>query len=90
MLDSDKRYRTTYRLGAFTTTGDSDGELLDQMSTAAIDRAQVEAAVAPFVGDIEQVPPMYSALKHNGVPLYKLAREGVEVEREARGDRLQY
>lgn len=84
LLDADKRYRTTYRLGAFTTTGDTDGELLDQMSTADITREQVEQAVEQFVGDIMQVPPMYSALKHNGTPLYKLARDGIEVEREAR------
>ncbi|BFM18308.1 tRNA pseudouridine(55) synthase TruB [Maricurvus nonylphenolicus] len=84
LLDADKRYRTTYRLGAFTTTGDTDGELLDQVSTADITREQVEQAVEQFVGDIMQVPPMYSALKHNGTPLYKLAREGIEVEREAR------
>lgn len=84
LLDADKRYRTTYRLGAYTTTGDTDGELLDQVSTADISRDQVEQAVLQFVGDIMQVPPMYSALKHNGVPLYKLAREGIEVERKAR------
>lgn len=84
LLDADKRYRTTYRLGAFTTTGDTDGELLDQVSTADITREQVEQAVEQFVGNIMQVPPMYSALKHNGTPLYKLAREGIEVEREAR------
>jgi tRNA pseudouridine55 synthase len=84
LLDADKRYRTTYRLGAFTTTGDTDGELLDQVSTADITREQVEQVVKQFVGDIMQVPPMYSALKHNGTPLYKLAREGIEVEREAR------
>ena len=84
LLDADKRYRTTYRLGAYTTTGDSDGELLDQVSTAALTRAQVEQAAKAFVGDIMQVPPMYSALKLNGVPLYKLAREGIVVERAAR------
>lgn len=84
LLDSDKRYRTTYRLGAYTTTGDLDGELLDQVDTSHLTRSQVEAAVAAFVGDIMQVPPMYSALKHNGVPLYKLAREGIVIEREAR------
>jgi tRNA pseudouridine55 synthase len=84
LLDADKRYRTTYRLGAFTTTGDAEGELLEQMSAAHITREQVLAELELFKGDIEQVPPMYSALKHNGEPLYKLARQGIEVERPAR------
>lgn len=84
LLDADKRYRTTYRLGAYTTTGDADGELLEQTSTAAITREQVLKELEAFKGDIEQVPPMYSALKHNGEPLYKLARQGIEVERKAR------
>ncbi len=84
LLDADKRYRTTYQLGAFSTTGDADGELLDAVSTAAVTREQVWQALQPFIGDILQVPPMYSALKHNGEPLYKLARQGIEIEREAR------
>lgn len=84
LLDADKRYRTTVRLGAFTSTGDTDGELLEPVSTAALTREQVLAALDAFRGDILQVPPMYSALKHNGEPLYKLARQGIEVERKAR------
>jgi tRNA pseudouridine55 synthase len=84
LLDADKRYRTTYRLGAYSTTGDLDGELLDETSAAHVSQVDVDAAVLEFVGDIEQVPPMYSALKHNGQPLYKLARQGIEVERKAR------
>ncbi|GAB3091852.1 tRNA pseudouridine(55) synthase TruB [Aestuariicella hydrocarbonica] len=84
LLDADKRYRTTYRLGAFTTTGDVDGELLEQVSAAHITREQILAALEVFRGDIEQVPPMYSALKHNGEPLYKLARQGIEIDRPAR------
>ncbi len=84
LLDADKRYLTTYQLGAFSTTGDSDGELLDQVSTAHISLADIEQALEAFRGDILQVPPMYSALKHNGEPLYKLARQGIEIEREAR------
>jgi tRNA pseudouridine55 synthase len=84
LLDADKRYRTTYRLGAYTTTGDLDGELLEEVSAADITEAQVKEALRAFEGDIEQVPPMYSALKHNGEPLYKLARQGIEIEREAR------
>lgn len=84
LLDSDKRYRTTYQLGGYTTTGDSDGEVLETTDTSALTLSQVEAALEQFRGNILQVPPMYSALKHNGVPLYKLAREGVVIEREAR------
>jgi len=84
LLDADKRYRTTYRLGAYTTTGDADGDLLDEVSAAAVTREQVLQELEAFKGDIEQVPPMYSALKHNGEPLYKLARQGIVVERAAR------
>ncbi|MAZ89639.1 MAG: tRNA pseudouridine(55) synthase TruB [Cellvibrionaceae bacterium] len=84
LLDADKRYRTTYRLGAYTTTGDADGEVLDEVSAADVTKEQVLQELEAFKGDIEQVPPMYSALKHNGEPLYKLARQGIEVEREAR------
>ena len=84
LLDADKRYRTTFQLGAFTTTGDSDGEVLEAVSAAHITRPQVEQALAAFRGAIEQVPPMYSALKHNGEPLYRLARQGIEIERQPR------
>lgn len=84
LLDADKRYQATYRLGAYSTTGDLDGELLDECSAEHISLADIEQAIVPFVGDILQVPPMYSALKHNGQPLYKLARQGIEVERKAR------
>jgi len=84
LLDADKCYVSTFRLGVTTTTGDAEGDVLEQRSAAAIDAAQVAAAMTTFEGDILQIPPMYSALKKDGVPLYKLAREGVEVEREPR------
>ena len=84
LLDADKGYRTCIRLGVTTDTCDADGEVLEQKSAAGITRAQVEAALKPLTGDILQVPPMYSALKLNGQPLYKMARQGVEVEREPR------
>lgn len=84
LLDADKRYTVTYQLGAYTTTGDSDGELLDPVDASDISRQQVAEALQTFVGEIDQVPPMYSALKHEGQPLYKLARQGIEVERKAR------
>lgn len=83
LLDADKSYRVTAKLGVITETGDSEG---DVVKTAPVDvtEAQVEAALEPLRGDIEQVPSMYSALKHNGQPLYKLARQGIEVERKPR------
>ena len=84
LLDADKRYSTVVRLGSFTTTGDAEGEELERCDTSAISETQVLKAMEQFRGEIDQVPPMYSALKHNGVPLYKLARQGIEVERESR------
>jgi tRNA pseudouridine55 synthase len=72
-------------LGSATTTGDTEGAVTEDRSyEPPPDAAQVAAAVGRFIGEIEQVPPMYSALKRDGVPLYRLARAGVEVEREAR------
>lgn len=84
LLEADKRYRSTFRFGVTTNTGDADGEVMTEMATDILTREQVEEELAQFQGEIEQVPSMYSALKHNGQPLYKLAREGKEVEREAR------
>lgn len=85
LLDADKGYRSTFRLGLRTTTSDADGEpASEEVSTAALTRAQVEAALQPFVGDILQVPSMFSALKHQGQPLYKMARQGIEIERQPR------
>src|SRR5690606_10097405 len=84
LLDADKRYRSTFRLGVRTATSDADGEVLEEKSAEDITLAQVEQALTAFVGEIEQVPSMYSALKHEGQPLYKMARQGVEVERKAR------
>lgn len=84
LLESDKRYRTVIRLGISTTTGDAEGEILVVRDTATIDRARVDEAVARFTGAIEQVPPMHSAVKQNGVPLYKLAHRGIQVERQPR------
>ncbi|MGS2723733.1 tRNA pseudouridine(55) synthase TruB [Porticoccus sp. GXU_MW_L64] len=84
LLDSDKGYRATFRFGIQTETGDSDGDIVAQQSAARLTKKMVEKAIEPFRGDIMQVPSMYSALKHNGEPLYKLARQGITVEREAR------
>ena len=84
LLDADKGYRSTFRLGLRTTTSDADGDPLDEVSTEGLTRTQVEASLQQFVGDILQVPSMFSALKHQGQPLYKMARKGVEVERQPR------
>lgn len=84
LLDSDKHYLSTFTLGVSTETGDSEGAILNEQDASAITEQQVEAAIADFRGDIKQVPSMYSALKYNGQPLYKLARQGIEIEREAR------
>ena len=81
--DSNKRYLATFRLGETTDTQDCTGTVLTRRPVTA-DRAAVEAALSAFRGEIMQVPPMYSAVKINGQPLYKLAREGVTVERKAR------
>ena len=84
LLDSDKRYRLQCQLGVTTTTGDAEGEVLDSWDVSAISEKDVKSVLPKFIGEIEQVPPMYSALKHNGERLYKLARQGIEVERKAR------
>lgn len=84
LLDADKAYRSTFRLGVNTSTLDSEGDVLSQHDTSHLTTEQVREVVSNFVGHIEQVPPMVSALKFQGQPLYKLAREGKEVERKAR------
>lgn len=83
MLDSDKRYSAVVRLGVETTTFDAEGEVVARRP-AAVERHQLEHALNEFRGEIEQVPPMYSAIKRGGRPLYELARAGIEVERETR------
>lgn len=85
LLEADKRYRTLIRLGVTTTTGDAEGEPLVTRDSAGIERRQVNTVVARFTGAIEQTPPMHSAIKRNGIPLYKLARQGIAVERQPRG-----
>ncbi|OEC42471.1 tRNA pseudouridine(55) synthase TruB [Pseudomonas sp. 1D4] len=83
LLDADKGYETVAQLGVTTTTGDAEGEVLERRDVT-VGRDELEAALARFRGEIQQVPPMYSALKKDGQPLYKLARAGEVVEREAR------
>ena len=84
LLASDKKYWVRVQLGVATTTGDSDGEITSRTNADHVTQADVERCLDDFRGEIEQLPSMYSALKHNGQPLYKLARQGIEVEREPR------
>ena len=82
-LDADKRYLATLQLGLTTTTGDAEGEIV-QRREVALERATIAAAIARFVGPIEQLPPMFSALKHEGRALYDYARRGIRIERQPR------
>jgi tRNA pseudouridine55 synthase len=84
LLDGDKRYRVRARLGVKTATGDAEGEVVHRTDAAHVSRADLEAALTRFLGAHMQVPPMYSALKHEGQRLYQLARAGIEVERRPR------
>lgn len=87
LLDADKSYRTTARFGERTETADTEGEVVERGPAdrvAALDRATVEAALASFRGPIDQVPPMFSALKVGGKRLHEIARAGQEIEREPR------
>ncbi len=84
LLDADKTYLSTFVLGETRNTSDADGEIIATVDASHITRQQVEGALAAFAGEIQQIPSMFSALKHEGQPLYKLARKGEEVERKAR------
>lgn len=88
LLDADKSYRVTCTLGALTDSGDADGAVLERQPVPAYDAAGLKAVCQRFTGEQQQIPPMYSALKHQGQPLYKLAREGIEVKRKARQIRI--
>jgi tRNA pseudouridine55 synthase len=83
LLDADKRYRAVLQLGVTTSTGDPEGEVLDTREVS-VSCADVAAVLPRFTGEIEQIPPMHSALKHQGRPLYEYARAGIEIERPAR------
>lgn len=84
LLDADKTYESTFVLGTRRDTGDAEGQVLEQVDASAISQSDVATALKAFEGTIDQVPSMFSAIKQNGQPLYKLARKGVEVERKAR------
>ncbi|NJN46220.1 MAG: tRNA pseudouridine(55) synthase TruB [Candidatus Competibacteraceae bacterium] len=84
LLDANKRYRFACQLGVVTDTGDAEGEVVSTCAVPSLTQATVNDALAQLTGDIKQLPPMYSALKHQGQRLYKLARQGQVVERQPR------
>jgi tRNA pseudouridine55 synthase len=84
LLESDKRYTATCRLGVRTATGDAAGEVMETRAVPALRRDALETVLDGFRGEIQQVPPMFSALKHHGQRLYDLAYQGIEVERQPR------
>jgi len=84
IVDAPKTYRGVVRLGVTTDTFDGEGTVVRTADPNGVTREQIESALEDFVGEIMQVPPMYSAIKHKGQPLYRYAREGQEIAREAR------
>ena len=84
LLDADKGYDSTFTLGMTTDTADAEGKTLAVVDASGVTENDINDALAAFRGELDQVPPMYSAIKQNGQPLYKLARQGLEVERKAR------
>lgn len=84
IMDSEKVYEVTFKLGIRTTTYDLEGEVLEERDTSNLSDNDILNVIKEFIGEYTQVPPMYSALKQNGVRLYELARKGIEVEREGR------
>ncbi|PLX96931.1 MAG: tRNA pseudouridine(55) synthase TruB [Desulfuromonas sp.] len=89
LMEGEKSYRATLALGVSTDTQDSEGKVLEQRDPSGVDCDRLLAVCATLTGDQQQVPPMYSALKRDGVPLYKLARQGIEVERPPRQVRIE-
>ncbi len=84
LLNANKTYITTVHLGISTSTGDTEGEIISKLDVPSLNDHQVEQILTQFRGEIKQIPPMYSALKRDGRPLYEYARQGIEFEREAR------
>lgn len=84
LLETDKSYQVTAQLGIKTNTSDAEGEIIKQCDVPEFTNDQIEAVLTQFRGKISQIPSMFSAIKHNGRPLYELAREGITVPREAR------
>lgn len=88
IMDSEKGYRVKFKLGIKTTTYDLEGEVIEERDTSSLTEKEVEEAINSFKGEYSQVPPMFSALKKNGVRLYDLARKGIEIEREGRNIKI--
>ncbi len=84
LLSSDKKYWVRVKLGVSTDSGDADGKVVATKDVVGVDTGRIEDALRFFRGEIDQTPPMFSAIKHQGQPLYKLARKGIEIERQAR------
>lgn len=84
LMSEDKTYEGVLRLGITTDSQDADGQMTGQRPVPALSEADIEAVFAKFRGDIQQIPPMVSAIKHEGTPLYKLARKGKTIERQPR------
>ncbi|MBV2121788.1 MAG: tRNA pseudouridine(55) synthase TruB [Candidatus Thiodiazotropha sp. (ex Ctena orbiculata)] len=84
LLDADKRYLVKVKLGEITTTADAEGEVVETADPSGVTEAALLETLKEFLGEQQQLPPMFSAIKHNGERLYKLARQGIEVEREPR------
>jgi tRNA pseudouridine55 synthase len=85
LLEADKTYEAVFRLGESTSSGDADGEIIARTEVPAnLESGTVEQTLAKFTGEISQLPPMHSAIKKNGTPLYKLAHQGIEIERDPR------
>jgi tRNA pseudouridine55 synthase len=84
MLDDNKRYQVVIQLGVMTDTGDAEGVVIETRPVPDLSIDEIQTCLQQFTGEIEQIPPMYSALKHNGKKLYELAREGKTIERKAR------
>ncbi|MCU7920643.1 MAG: tRNA pseudouridine(55) synthase TruB [Candidatus Thiodiazotropha sp. (ex Dulcina madagascariensis)] len=84
LLDADKHYQVRVKLGETTTTADAEGEVIERADPSGVTEAALAEVLGEFLGEQQQLPPMYSAIKHQGERLYKLARQGVEVERETR------
>ena len=88
IMDSEKGYSVKFKLGIKTTTYDLEGDIIEERETSFLTEKEVEEAINSFKGEYSQVPPMFSALKKNGVRLYDLARKGIEIEREARNIKI--
>ncbi|WP_116963963.1 tRNA pseudouridine(55) synthase TruB [Fastidiosibacter lacustris] len=84
LLDANKSYEATIQLGISTDSGDIEGQVIRTSDIPVLDEETINTTLQRFIGQIKQVPPMYSALKHQGVPLYEFARKGIEIERKPR------